>query len=104
MLAMNIILSRDDINDTNLEIGFVSWPMMRYKREILFGWVDLLGKLYNKQTILCRLWCTFFIIDKFSLFIMLIVNIYLSGACIYINGGHKGGHKIMFIAVVKSNH
>ncbi|BES90504.1 pickpocket 23 short form [Nesidiocoris tenuis] len=26
----------------NLEIGFVSWPMIRYKREVLFGWVDLL--------------------------------------------------------------
>ncbi|KAJ1532259.1 hypothetical protein ONE63_000875 [Megalurothrips usitatus] len=25
-----------------LEIGFVSWPMVRYKREVLFGWVDLL--------------------------------------------------------------
>ncbi|PSN38910.1 hypothetical protein C0J52_16366, partial [Blattella germanica] len=26
----------------SLEIGFVSWPMVRYKREVLFGWVDLL--------------------------------------------------------------
>ncbi|XP_068081669.1 sodium channel protein Nach [Anabrus simplex] len=25
-----------------LELGFVSWPMYRYKREVLFGWVDLL--------------------------------------------------------------
>ncbi|KAF6216174.1 hypothetical protein GE061_000514 [Apolygus lucorum] len=25
-----------------LEVGFVSWPMIRYKREVLFGWVDLL--------------------------------------------------------------
>ncbi|KAJ4450034.1 hypothetical protein ANN_01441 [Periplaneta americana] len=25
-----------------LEVGFVSWPMVRYKREVLFGWVDLL--------------------------------------------------------------
>ncbi|KAE8738754.1 hypothetical protein FOCC_FOCC015764 [Frankliniella occidentalis] len=25
-----------------LEIGFVSWPMQKYKREVLFGWVDLL--------------------------------------------------------------
>ncbi|XP_046403250.1 sodium channel protein Nach-like [Ischnura elegans] len=24
-----------------LHIGFVSWPMVRYKREVLFGWVDL---------------------------------------------------------------
>ncbi|XP_072940542.1 sodium channel protein Nach [Epargyreus clarus] len=29
--------------DTNvLETEFVSWPMVRYKREVLFGWVDLL--------------------------------------------------------------
>ncbi|PNF31312.1 hypothetical protein B7P43_G11545 [Cryptotermes secundus] len=27
-----------------LEVAFVSWPMVRYKREVLFGWVDLLGK------------------------------------------------------------
>ncbi|CAH1155369.1 unnamed protein product [Phaedon cochleariae] len=25
-----------------LECQFVSWPMVRYKREVLFGWVDLL--------------------------------------------------------------
>ncbi|KAG8240381.1 hypothetical protein J437_LFUL002522 [Ladona fulva] len=25
-----------------LHVGFVSWPMVRYKREVLFGWVDLL--------------------------------------------------------------
>ena len=32
-------------NRTNrLEIAFVSWPTVRYKREVLFGWVDLLGK------------------------------------------------------------
>ncbi|KRT86695.1 ion channel, partial [Oryctes borbonicus] len=27
---------------TGLEAEFVSWPMVRYKREVLFGWVDLL--------------------------------------------------------------
>ncbi|XP_030023452.2 sodium channel protein Nach-like [Manduca sexta] len=27
---------------SSLEIEFVSWPMVRYKREVLFGWVDLL--------------------------------------------------------------
>ncbi|XP_053602844.1 sodium channel protein Nach [Plodia interpunctella] len=27
---------------TSLETEFVSWPMVRYKREVLFGWVDLL--------------------------------------------------------------
>ncbi|XP_069675741.1 sodium channel protein Nach-like [Periplaneta americana] len=25
-----------------LAVGFVSWPMVRYKKEVLFGWVDLL--------------------------------------------------------------
>lgn len=28
-----------------LETEFVSWPMVRYKREVLFGWIDLLGKV-----------------------------------------------------------
>lgn len=28
-----------------IEVAFVSWPMIRYKREVLFGWVDLLGKV-----------------------------------------------------------
>lgn len=36
-------------SDDPLEIGFVSWPMVRYKREVLFGWVELLGKLYTTQ-------------------------------------------------------
>ncbi|KAJ0179941.1 hypothetical protein K1T71_004532 [Dendrolimus kikuchii] len=27
---------------SSLEMEFVSWPMVRYKREVLFGWVDLL--------------------------------------------------------------
>ncbi|XP_025416588.1 sodium channel protein Nach-like isoform X2 [Sipha flava] len=31
-----------DIIDKPLEITFVSWPMVRYRREVLFGWVDLL--------------------------------------------------------------
>ncbi|XP_063821327.1 sodium channel protein Nach-like [Ostrinia nubilalis] len=31
---------------SSLETEFVSWPMVRYKREVLFGWVDLLGKHY----------------------------------------------------------
>ncbi|XP_034240067.1 sodium channel protein Nach-like [Thrips palmi] len=31
-----------DMEGSPLEIGFVSWPMVRYKREVLFGWVDLL--------------------------------------------------------------
>ncbi|XP_050536537.1 sodium channel protein Nach-like isoform X2 [Daktulosphaira vitifoliae] len=32
-----------DLIDEPLEISFVSWPMVRYRREVLFGWVDLLG-------------------------------------------------------------
>ncbi|XP_075213735.1 sodium channel protein Nach-like [Lycorma delicatula] len=28
--------------DEPLHVGFGSWPMVRYKREVLFGWVDLL--------------------------------------------------------------
>ncbi|XP_028130109.2 sodium channel protein Nach-like [Diabrotica virgifera virgifera] len=28
--------------NSKLENKFVSWPMVRYKREVLFGWVDLL--------------------------------------------------------------
>ncbi|KAJ8959951.1 hypothetical protein NQ318_009384, partial [Aromia moschata] len=34
----------DDISENaTMECQFVSWPMVRYKREVLFGWVDLLG-------------------------------------------------------------
>ncbi|CAH0381656.1 unnamed protein product [Bemisia tabaci] len=29
-------------NQPNLIVGFLSWPTVRYKREVLFGWVDLL--------------------------------------------------------------
>lgn len=28
----------------SLQCEFVSWPMVRYKKEVLFGWVDLLGE------------------------------------------------------------
>jgi len=28
----------------HLEVAFVSWPLVSYKREVIFGWVDLLGK------------------------------------------------------------
>ncbi|EFA10172.2 sodium channel protein Nach [Tribolium castaneum] len=31
-----------DSGRNELEARFVSWPMVRYKREVLFGWVDLL--------------------------------------------------------------
>ncbi|XP_054274643.1 sodium channel protein Nach-like [Macrosteles quadrilineatus] len=45
--CMNTVYEVDKLDDVtpeekNLEIGFVSWPMVRYKREVLFGWVDLL--------------------------------------------------------------
>ncbi|XP_050294298.1 uncharacterized protein LOC126734644 [Anthonomus grandis grandis] len=29
-------------NSSGLKLFFVSWPMVKYKREVLFGWVDLL--------------------------------------------------------------
>ncbi|XP_071050746.1 sodium channel protein Nach [Onthophagus taurus] len=32
----------ENLESTSLETEFVSWPMVRYKREVLFGWVDLL--------------------------------------------------------------
>ncbi|XP_014258442.1 sodium channel protein Nach-like isoform X2 [Cimex lectularius] len=44
----NTVYEVEKLNDAQmgeedeLEIGFVSWPMIRYKREVLFGWVDLL--------------------------------------------------------------
>ncbi|XP_063379360.1 sodium channel protein Nach [Cydia fagiglandana] len=34
--------SKGPMSTTSLETEFVSWPMVRYKREVLFGWVDLL--------------------------------------------------------------
>ncbi|XP_013178118.1 PREDICTED: sodium channel protein Nach-like isoform X2 [Papilio xuthus] len=34
--------SKGPVASNALETEFVSWPMVRYKREVLFGWVDLL--------------------------------------------------------------
>nr|XP_023027158.1 sodium channel protein Nach-like [Leptinotarsa decemlineata] len=34
--------SNQDAEEGTLDCMFVSWPMVRYKREVLFGWVDLL--------------------------------------------------------------
>ncbi|XP_041976407.1 sodium channel protein Nach-like isoform X6 [Aricia agestis] len=34
--------SKLSTSTNSLETEFVSWPMVRYKREVLFGWVDLL--------------------------------------------------------------
>lgn len=42
------LLNRADLIEGPLEISFVSWPMIRYRREVIFGWVDLLGKLLVK--------------------------------------------------------
>nr|CAD7267688.1 unnamed protein product [Timema shepardi] len=39
--VVKLLSTRRDVN-APLEVGFVSWPMVRYKREVLFGWVDLL--------------------------------------------------------------
>lgn len=50
----NTVYEVEKLNENSAEFGepkgrimeteFVSWPMVRYKREVLFGWVDLLGK------------------------------------------------------------
>jgi hypothetical protein len=32
------------IRANHLTVAFASWPTVRYKREVVFGWVDLLGK------------------------------------------------------------
>ncbi|RZF46403.1 hypothetical protein LSTR_LSTR012449 [Laodelphax striatellus] len=32
--------------EETLELDLWSWPMVRYKREVLFGWVDLLAGLF----------------------------------------------------------
>lgn len=29
-------------NSERINIEFLTWPIIRYKREVLFGWVDLL--------------------------------------------------------------
>ncbi|CAH0727769.1 unnamed protein product, partial [Brenthis ino] len=38
----DIDTSKGSTATNSLETEFVSWPMVRYKREVLFGWVDLL--------------------------------------------------------------
>lgn len=42
------------VDNALLETEFVSWPMVRYKREVLFGWVDLLGESFHYK--LMTLW------------------------------------------------
>lgn len=44
-------LSNTDANDASdaagpyVNVEYLTWPIIRYKREVLFGWVDLLGEL-----------------------------------------------------------
>ncbi|XP_066994081.2 sodium channel protein Nach-like [Anabrus simplex] len=44
--CMNTVYEVEKIQEgphrRKIELSFVSWPMVRYKREVLFGWVDLL--------------------------------------------------------------
>lgn len=35
-------LNTDRSSSTYINIEFLTWPIIRYKREVLFGWVDLL--------------------------------------------------------------
>lgn len=35
-----------------INIEYLTWPIIRYKREVLFGWVDLLGEYREKGGIL----------------------------------------------------
>ncbi|XP_072376116.1 sodium channel protein Nach-like, partial [Diabrotica undecimpunctata] len=37
-----LMTDEEEEGNSKLENKFVSWPMVRYKREVLFGWVDLL--------------------------------------------------------------
>jgi hypothetical protein len=40
--SMKTESGKDDESYINIE--YLTWPIIRYKREVLFGWVDLLGK------------------------------------------------------------
>ncbi|KAK7792769.1 hypothetical protein R5R35_004882 [Gryllus longicercus] len=46
--CMNTVYEVEKLEDgpsrksSDIEMSFVSWPIVRYKREVLFGWVDLL--------------------------------------------------------------
>lgn len=45
MFLHNIIYRTADPSkplDTYVNIEYLTWPIIRYKREVLFGWVDLL--------------------------------------------------------------
>lgn len=60
-------LSKSDVSEDSegagpyLNIEYLTWPIIRYKREVLFGWVDLLGELnYLTNSIGQRIILTFF--------------------------------------------
>lgn len=42
LLICSLIPSSNKKEDSRVNIEFLTWPIIRYKREVLFGWVDLL--------------------------------------------------------------
>ncbi|KAK9889769.1 hypothetical protein WA026_007148 [Henosepilachna vigintioctopunctata] len=52
--CFNTVYEVEKLNNNNgeriktMEAEFMSWPMIRYKREVLFGWVDLLENNSSK--------------------------------------------------------
>lgn len=42
IIFSSVILSSRKQEDFRVNIEFLTWPIIRYKREVLFGWVDLL--------------------------------------------------------------
>lgn len=41
-IAHRIVADSTNPEDYRVIIEFLTWPIIRYKREVLFGWVDLL--------------------------------------------------------------
>lgn len=44
-MALRVFSSGEDgggSDDNSITIEYLTWPIIRYKREVLFGWVDLL--------------------------------------------------------------
>jgi hypothetical protein len=42
MLVCRPVPEADKRENFFINIEFLTWPIIRYKREVLFGWVDLL--------------------------------------------------------------
>lgn len=44
LISFSIFLLRESttLESDRVKIEFLTWPIIRYKREVLFGWVDLL--------------------------------------------------------------